>query len=59
TGYRELSIIDTLMTTTDEQRTTEWMTFDSLAAALEPNDPTLTIEGWPAPHRVIIRATAP
>lgn len=58
TGYRDIEIVDTTMTTTDEQRSTEWMTFESLGEALDPDDPTRTVEGWPAPHRVVVTATA-
>ncbi len=58
-GYQDIKVIDTSMTTVDEQRSTEWMTFESLREALDPNDPTRTVEGWPAPHRVVITATAP
>lgn len=56
TGFKEIEIADTSVTTTDEQRSTEWMTFDSLAEALDENDPTRTVEGWPAPQRVIVFA---
>ena len=59
TGYRDIEIIDQSITSTDEQRATEWMTFESLAEALDPEDPTKTVEGWPAPRRVIVTATAP
>lgn len=59
TGYREIRVIDQSMTTTDEQRSTDWMTFESLREALDPADPTRTVEGWPAPHRVILTATNP
>ncbi len=59
TGYRDIEIVDTSVTTTDEQRSTEWMTFESLAEALDPNDPRKTVEGWPAPRRVIVTANAP
>ena len=57
TGYGNVEIIDTSITTTDEQRSTEWMTFESLAEALDPDDPTKTVEGWPAPRRAIVTAT--
>jgi len=57
-GYKDIHVIDKSMTTVDEQRSTEWMTFESLSEALDPNDPTLTVEGWPAPHRVVITAIA-
>jgi tRNA (mo5U34)-methyltransferase len=58
-GYKDIEVIDTSMTTVDEQRSTEWMTFESLREALNSNDPTHTVEGWPAPHRVVVTATAP
>ena len=59
TGFRDIDIIDESLTTTDEQRSTEWMTFESLAEALDPEDPSRTIEGWPAPRRVVVTAVAP
>jgi len=57
-GYEDIEAIDQTMTTTEEQRSTEWMTFESLREALDPDDPTRTVEGWPAPHRVVVTATA-
>jgi tRNA (mo5U34)-methyltransferase len=59
TGFRDVRIVDETITTSEEQRSTEWMTFESLADALDPSDPTRTIEGWPAPRRVIVVATSP
>jgi tRNA (mo5U34)-methyltransferase len=59
TSYVKIELIDTSVTTTDEQRSTEWMTFESLEEALDPGDPSKTIEGWPAPHRVVVTAVAP
>jgi tRNA (mo5U34)-methyltransferase len=59
TGFRRVRAGDVSLTTSDEQRRTEWMTSDSLADALDPADPALTIEGWPAPRRAVITATAP
>lgn len=59
TGYTDIEIVDTTITTTDEQRSTEWMTFESLQEALDPDDPSKTVEGWPAPHRVVVTATSP
>lgn len=58
-GYKDVEIVDRSVTSTDEQRTTEWMRFESLAEALDPDDPTKTVEGWPAPHRVIVTAISP
>ena len=57
-GFRAVELVDTSMTTTEEQRSTEWMTFESLREALKPDDPEWTVEGWPAPRRAILVAMA-
>ena len=57
-GYVDIEVVDQSLTTVAEQRTTEWMAFESLAEALDPADPSRTVEGWPAPRRVIILANA-
>jgi tRNA (mo5U34)-methyltransferase len=46
-------------TSTDEQRSTEWMTFHSLANFLDPDDSGKSIEGYPAPRRTIVTARTP
>ncbi|MEM9208209.1 MAG: tRNA 5-methoxyuridine(34)/uridine 5-oxyacetic acid(34) synthase CmoB [Pseudomonadota bacterium] len=56
TGFHAANVADITATTTDEQRSTRWMTFDSLAAALQPDDPSRTVEGWPAPLRAVVIA---
>lgn len=53
-GFDEPRVVDVSATSTLEQRRTDWMPFESLADALDPDDPTLTIEGWPAPRRAIV-----
>lgn len=58
-GFRDCRTIDVTRTTTDEQRRTEWMRFDSLAEALAPHDPETTVEGWPAPRRALLVGRAP
>lgn len=58
-GFRDIEVVDTSVTSIEEQRSTEWMSFDSLQDALDPSDPDLTIEGWPAPRRVAMIANAP
>ena len=58
-GFRSIRIIDVTATTVEEQRATDWMTFESLAHALDPDDPSLTIEGLPAPTRALVVANAP
>lgn len=57
-GFRAPRIVDTSITTAAEQRRTEWMRFESLADFLDPADTALTIEGHPAPRRVVVTATA-
>lgn len=39
-----------------EQRSSSWAPIDSLADFLDPNDPTKTIEGYPAPYRFYVKA---
>jgi tRNA (mo5U34)-methyltransferase len=56
-GFSNVRVIDESVTTTDEQRKTEWMPFDTLADSLDPSNPKLTIEGLPAPKRVVVSAT--
>ena len=58
TGYTDIRLIDVSITTVEEQRTTNWMAFESLAEALDPVDPRRTVEGWPAPRRAIVLANA-
>ncbi len=55
-GYREMRLVDLSRTTTEEQRATAWMRFQSLADFLDPNDSRLTIEGHPAPVRALLLA---
>jgi len=45
-------------TSREEQRSTDWMTFESLADFLDPADTAFTIEGYPAPRRAIVTAEA-
>jgi len=58
-GMKQISVIDESTTNSDEQRQTEWMPFDSLEDALDVRNPQLTIEGLPAPKRVVIKAIRP
>ncbi len=59
TGFRDVDVVDTTLTSSGEQRRTEWMSFESLADALDPADPARTVEGWPAPRRAILLANRP
>ena len=55
-GFGDVRIIDISVTTTEEQRATEWMRYETLADYLDPSDSTKTIEGYPAPRRAILTA---
>jgi len=57
-GFRDAEVADRSRTTPAEQRRTGWMPFESLADALDPGDPERTVEGWPAPRRVVVLANA-
>jgi tRNA (mo5U34)-methyltransferase len=56
-GYRDINLVDVSSTTPEEQRSTEWMHFDSLETFLNPEDPSKTIEGYPGPQRAIFVAS--
>lgn len=57
-GFSDIQVVDLTRTTTQEQRSTAWMTFESLAESLDPHDAHLTIEGHPAPLRAVVTARA-
>jgi len=57
-GFKNIRLINVTETTTQEQRKTEWMTFDSLSDFLSPTNPNKTVEGYPAPKRAIFIANA-
>ncbi|MCH8498050.1 MAG: tRNA 5-methoxyuridine(34)/uridine 5-oxyacetic acid(34) synthase CmoB [Marinobacter sp.] len=56
-GFRDARVVDVSVTTTDEQRQTDWMRFQSLTDFLDPGDPSKTIEGYPGPKRAVFVAT--
>jgi len=58
-GFVEPELIDVSMTTTEEQRSTPWMRFHSLAKFLDPDDSSKSLEGYPAPRRAIVTARVP
>jgi len=58
-GFEDVRIVDEAPTSLKEQRSTPWMTFQSLADFLDPEDPTLTLEGYPAPRRAVLVARKP
>lgn len=58
-GFDNVRCVDVCDTTTDEQRKTPWMDYESLADFLDPNDSSKTVEGLPAPKRAVILANTP
>ncbi len=50
-GFINIKVVDINQTSVEEQRTTEWMPYDSLQTFLDPEDHNKTIEGYPAPLR--------
>ena len=58
-GFHDIQVVDETITTTEEQRATDWMKFESLPDFLDPDNYSKTIEGYPAPLRATIVATKP
>ncbi|QWV93397.1 tRNA 5-methoxyuridine(34)/uridine 5-oxyacetic acid(34) synthase CmoB [Geomonas oryzisoli] len=55
-GFTQIACVGTNRTSRDEQRSTQWMQFESLADFLDPEDAEKTIEGHPAPLRAVFTA---
>ena len=58
-GFVGARVVDESVTTPEEQRSTEWMQFESLQQGLDPDNASLTVEGLPAPRRAVVLATKP
>jgi len=58
-GFSDIRTVAVNQTSTEEQRATRWMDFQSLADFLHPDDAELTVEGLPAPRRAILLARKP
>ena len=58
-GFAQVRCVDINITTNDEQRTTEWMTYHSLDDFLDTEDPSKTAEGYPRPKRAVLIAKKP
>ena len=58
-GLENAEVVDVTATTTEEQRATDWMRFQSLADFLDSSDPTRTVEGYPGPKRATVIARKP
>lgn len=57
-GFKNVRLVNIDKTTLDEQRKTDWIDTESLEDFLDPNDPSKTIEGYPAPLRAIFIANS-
>ena len=55
-GFENIEVLATTVTTCEEQRKTEWSFDQSLEDFLDENDKTKTVEGYPAPKRVYVKA---
>ena len=58
-GFENVRCVDLDQTSTEEQRATDWMQWNSLKDFLDPNDPNKTVEGYPAPLRAVMIANKP
>jgi len=56
TGFRSVSLFHEHAMSSEEQRRTPWMTFESYEDFIDKDNPALTIEGHPAPRRVFFKA---
>lgn len=58
-GFVDVEVFCTHAMSGAEQRRTAWMTFESYDDFIDPDNPALTVEGYPAPIRVFIKARRP
>ena len=58
-GFENVEIFFSHPMSSEEQRRTDWMTFESYEDFIDPQNPQLTIEDYPAPIRVFLRGNAP
>ena len=58
-GFRRVKVFDSHPMSPEEQRPTEWMPYHSYEDFLDPDDPLMTVEGYPAPHRFFVKAVRP
>lgn len=55
-GFVDIELVDVAITSVEEQRSTDWMRFHSLAEFLDPEDSSKSVEGYPAPMRAVVTA---
>jgi tRNA (mo5U34)-methyltransferase len=54
-GFTIFEVLETSLTSSNEQRKTSWIEGESLENFLDKDDNTKTVEGYPAPARVYVR----
>jgi tRNA (mo5U34)-methyltransferase len=57
-GFSNVRTVNVDVTAFEEQRKTQWIDSESLQDFIDPEDPSKTIEGYPAPKRAIFVANA-
>ncbi len=55
TGFIGVEIFCSHPMSSKEQRRTEWMQFESYTDFIDPDNPALTVEGYPAPIRIFLK----
>lgn len=55
-GFIDISVFCSHPMSNQEQRQTEWMEFESYSNFIDKNNPELTVEGYPAPLRIFVKA---
>lgn len=56
-GFIDIDLFCSHPMSNNEQRQTDWMQFESYQDFLSIEDPSMTIEGYPAPYRFFVKAT--
>lgn len=54
-GFTDIDFFCSHPMSSSEQRKTEWMTFESYSDFINPENPNLTVEGYPAPCRIFLK----
>ncbi len=55
-GFTKVELFCSHPMSSQEQRRTDWMTFESYEDFIDADNPQLTVEGYPAPKRVYFKA---
>jgi len=55
-GFSQVELFCSHPMSSDEQRRTDWMVFESYQDYISPDDSTRTVEGYPAPWRIFLSA---